>query len=43
MLLPGCPYADPTMTGQSAEFAPLTADDLVTGEAVALDLPAASV
>lgn len=31
------------MTGQSAEFAPLTADDLVTGEAVALDLPAASV
>jgi uncharacterized RDD family membrane protein YckC len=31
------------MTDQWAEFASLTADDLVTGEAVALDLPAASV
>jgi uncharacterized RDD family membrane protein YckC len=31
------------MTDQSAEFATLTSDDLVTGEAVALDLPPASV
>lgn len=32
-----------SMTDQSAEYATLTSDDLVTGEAVALDLPAASV
>jgi uncharacterized RDD family membrane protein YckC len=31
------------MTDPSAEFATLTSDDLVTGEAVALDLPPASV
>jgi uncharacterized RDD family membrane protein YckC len=31
------------MSQQPAEYAALTADDLVTGEAVALDLPAASV
>ena len=32
-----------SMTDQPVEFATLTADDLVTGEAVALDLPAASI
>ena len=32
-----------SMTDQRGEFATLTSDDLVTGEAVALDLPAASI
>jgi uncharacterized RDD family membrane protein YckC len=32
-----------SMTDLTAEYAALTSDDLVTGEAVALDLPAASV